>query len=433
MAASGLHAADVVSGGEDPELIKEHLTVVLGEASNGRPPTLEPARLEYKSAHNGARLRAYSWVGCVREPRAVVAFVHGFNHQVGNSMYVRIASEMAAEGIACCGVTVEGHGRSSGMPGLVTDVSVLADQVLEFLDIVRAGGDDAVRREEGLPDLMAVAADGDVVATNADLPTLPPGTPFFLLGESMGGAVAVRCADARPGEFAGAVLLSPLCGVSDGMLPNPLLLAIAECLAVFIPSLPAAPVPSTIEKGFNDPLRLRVVQSDTLRYGGRMRIGSGLALSRAARQSSAIAPRLTIPLLIIHSPHDGVCSAQASRRFFDAAGSEDKAYIEVPRGKHALWWEALPLRAAMLADILWFVRTRAEAAVGAAPSRVGSGVVTYEAMPDGPFRVEPGEVFLAGSAASGPPGWVPYEKRPGAEFATGGSLPLRKTLAAAKD
>jgi len=50
--------------------------------------------------------------------------------------------------------------------------------------------------------------------------------PMFCIGLSQGGAVAIHLCMLRPNLFKGAVLLAPMCGISDVMKPPPLVVKV---------------------------------------------------------------------------------------------------------------------------------------------------------------------------------------------------------------
>jgi acylglycerol lipase len=91
-------------------------------------------------------------------------------------------TRLARAGYAAYGVDYEGHGKSEGLQGYIPDFDVLvADVDAFFVSIVAS-------------------------TTNTELPR-------FLLGESMGGAVALLVHRTRPSYWTGAVLVAPMCKV----------------------------------------------------------------------------------------------------------------------------------------------------------------------------------------------------------------------------
>jgi acylglycerol lipase len=90
-------------------------------------------------------------------------------------------------GIAFLTLEYEGHGKSDGPLGLVNDWEKLVDDVAAFYQEI------VMKRFLG--------------------------KPVFLMGESMGGAVAYSTYNRIPSLFRGVVFIAPMCKISDKMLP----------------------------------------------------------------------------------------------------------------------------------------------------------------------------------------------------------------------
>ncbi len=146
------------------------------EARAGRP-----ARAQVRSA-DGLGLVAFRWQGWAaadggrQTPRATVALLHGLAEHARR--YDALAARLAAAGIELVAIDLRGHGCS---PGRRTWV----DRFDQYLDDADA--------------LVSFARREDV--------------PLFLMGHSMGGAIAalyaIERAPARGQPFAGLVLSSP--------------------------------------------------------------------------------------------------------------------------------------------------------------------------------------------------------------------------------
>jgi acylglycerol lipase len=89
---------------------------------------------------------------------------------------------LARAGYAVHGVDYEGHGKSEGLQGYIPSFDVLV-------------------------------ADCDAVFAAVVASTANTELPRFLLGESMGGAVALLLHRTRPDYWTGAVFVAPMCKV----------------------------------------------------------------------------------------------------------------------------------------------------------------------------------------------------------------------------
>jgi alpha-beta hydrolase superfamily lysophospholipase len=168
----------------------------------------------YTDARDGTRLAEHRWLP-EGEVRATIQLVHGLSEHAGR--YARLAGALTAAGFAVAALDQRGHGltaRSTGPGGFGPGATTEA-----VLDDVRDLGD-------------RLAAEH-------------PGLPRFLLGHSLGSAVALASAEQDGEELDGLVLSGPI-----GVAPH---------LAAAVPQLEAAVAagrgdrPMDALSGFNAP------------------------------------------------------------------------------------------------------------------------------------------------------------------------------------
>ncbi len=180
------------------------------------------------------------------------------------------------------------------------------------------------------------------------------GKPFFLFGESMGGATVFNiCTNTSlSSSIRGAILLAPMVGIADEMkLPGPIM-TILRYLARLIPLAPITPIPDIVEKCFKDPATLLRARRDRLGYQKMPRLGSALVMLETTEDITNRLSSFNVPVLILHGEKDVITCPKISKRLFDECHggkklgeteSEailkkegDKSLIIVPDGCHGL-------------------------------------------------------------------------------------------------
>ncbi|MGR9101186.1 MAG: alpha/beta hydrolase, partial [Gammaproteobacteria bacterium] len=123
---------------------------------------------------DGSELRLRSWLPGEGRTRAVIIALHGFNDY--SRFFEQPAAYFSSRGIACYAYDQRGFGESPNR-GLWAGIEAYAEDAASFARLVRSRH---------------------------------PGAPVYLLGESMGGAVAiVASSQPRPADFDGVILAAP--------------------------------------------------------------------------------------------------------------------------------------------------------------------------------------------------------------------------------
>ena len=134
-----------------------------------------------------------------------------------------------------------GHGASPGVRGLLTGVGDLID--------------------DGIAIVNHAIADSSTIKLNADL-------PLFLIGSSMGGAIALSVANKMSEKMNGVVMLAPMLSLNVGSAARMAL----GLLSMVVPQLPLIPSSATIsERQYRDAERRAECDQDNLTYKGNMR------------------------------------------------------------------------------------------------------------------------------------------------------------------
>ncbi|KAG8050889.1 hypothetical protein GUJ93_ZPchr0009g1715 [Zizania palustris] len=293
----------------------------------------------------GMQLFTCSWSPKAAASRAVVCLCHGYAVECSVTMR-GTAERLAREGYAVYGLDYEGHGRSDGLPGYV-------------------------------PDLDAVVRDCD--AFFSSVAASFPGRRF-LLGESMGGAVALLLHRARPDYWSGAILVAPMCKIAEEMRPHPVVVSVLKAMTRVIPTWPVVPTSDVIELAYRTQTKRDEIRRNRLCYKGRPRLKTAYELLRVSLHlESTVLSQVRLPLLILHGADDKVTDPSVSELLYRTSPSQDKTFNLYPGMWHALTSGELPDNMhAVFQDIISWLNHRStpasssdvDADAGKQPSRV---------------------------------------------------------------
>ena len=229
--------------------------------------------------------------------RARVLVVHGFAEHSGR--YEHVLRGFSERGFDAWALDLRGFGQSDGGRGCIRRWD-------EYLDDVQA--------------LLECAA--------RDRATVP----VFLVGHSMGGLVSTRFCEERPSGLRGLLLSSPFFRVK---MPVP---AVKRAAATVLSSLvPDLALPTDMDPGLisRDPEVVKAYVEDPLVLKKATTRWFTEAMGAQAR-ALADAPSLAMPLLVIHGAADAIADPEASRRFFELAGAQDKTLRLWPELRHEI-------------------------------------------------------------------------------------------------
>lgn len=274
---------------------------------------------------DGARLPYRSWRP-VGEVRAVALALHGFNDS-------RDAWEYPAPGLAAAGILVvapdqRGFGQAPGR-GLWAGTRTMADDAADMAALLRARH---------------------------------PGRRLVMMGESMGGAVAMCAEVLRRPDVDGYVLLAP--AVWGRARMNYLMQSGLWLAATLVPGLAVGRGPIRIRPSdnmealirlSNDPLTLRTTRFDTLR-----------GLVNLMDHALDAAPAFGAPGLFLYGGHDELVPPRATRAIWRTLPpTAHRAFY--PDGFHLLTRDLH--RAAVNADVAAYLLDGTRPAVAEAAAR----------------------------------------------------------------
>ena len=266
------------------------------------------------------RLRLHYRAWETATPRAVLLVVHGLAEHSGR--YERFGLDLAAAGYSVFALDLRGHGDSDGRRGHVRRF----DHLLQDVDRFR-------REIQGM---------------------VPPETPFFLVGHSLGGLVSLRYLEEYSPDFRGAVLSAPWLATA---LPIPhWKVGLAQVLTTIAPSLPMrAPVPP--EYLSHDPDIVEAYRSDPLVHD-RITPRMFTELSSAMGLVFQRADRIGVPLLFLLPGGDKVTDTQRTRALARSIHQAEVTVRMFPDAYHELFNEVD--RSLVLSELRAWIAARLE-------------------------------------------------------------------------
>jgi acylglycerol lipase len=213
-----------------------------------------------------------------------VVVVHGAAEHGGRYAYV--AERLVSEGYATYAIDHRGHGRSDGPRALISRF----DDLVEDLGLLVT----RVREEQN-------------------------GRAPFLVGHSLGGAVALRYAIQHGRDIAGLAVSGP--AVATEAIPTGVKAA-TTVLSVIAPRLPVLKIEADAIS--RDAEVVRAYRRDPLNYNDRLPARTLGEIMRCMDWMSRRVTALRIPLLLLHGSDDRLCPANGSRMVHSLATSPDK-------------------------------------------------------------------------------------------------------------
>ncbi|RDK04320.1 alpha/beta hydrolase [Paraburkholderia lacunae] len=235
---------------------------------------------------DGFELPLYRWPAAA-PLRATVALLHGLAEHAGR--YAALAARLNAAGIELVAIDLRGHGQAPGKRAYVK------------------------RFDDYLLDAQALL---DAAAQSC--------APLFLMGHSMGGAVAALYAierlDPTGRRLSGLILSSP--ALAPGRDVPRWMLTLSQVISRLWPTFPAMKIDAALLSRLESVVNAN--RRDPLVHHGSIPARTGaeilLAMTRIERGRAG----LRVPLLVYHGTADKLTEPDGSRDFGKHAGSPDK-------------------------------------------------------------------------------------------------------------
>ena len=250
-------------------------------------------------------------------PRAALILSHGYAEH--SQRYAHFAAFMAEHDIAIYAFDHRGHGRSAGERANVKAFDELVQDLEQFIAIVA----------------------GET-----------PALPHYLLGHSMGGAVAARLAIKRANNLDGLILTAPF--LKNANKVSPLLLSLSGTVSRYLPGLPTVKLDAGLVS--RDKEIVSTYVNDPLVYTGGTKARIGSEMLRAGEKVLEQAQTLNLPLLVLVGTGDGIADPSGGEELFAGASSSDKTLKTYEGFYHEILNE--PDREEVYSDILNWLEER---------------------------------------------------------------------------
>ncbi|MEX3979318.1 lysophospholipase [Paraburkholderia sp. EG287A] len=250
----------------------------------------EPTGQATLRTRDGVDLPLYVWRASAT-PRAAIALVHGLAEHAGR--YAALAARLNAAGIDVYAIDLRGHGRAPGRRTWVAHFD-------EYLD------------------------DAEALLAHASAQCATRGTPLFLMGHSMGGAIAALYAVERLPQsrvrLAGLLLSSA--ALAPGRDVPAWKIAASRVISAVWPTFPAMKIDAALLARVRDVVEAN--RADPLVHHGAIPARTGAQLLEAMKRIEAGRAQLRLPALIWHGTADKLTEPEGSRAFAANVGSPDR-------------------------------------------------------------------------------------------------------------
>ncbi|XP_062209357.1 caffeoylshikimate esterase-like [Phragmites australis] len=259
---------------------------------------------EYVRNSRGVQLFTCGWLPAAASPKALVFLCHGYGMECSSFMKA-CGVRLAAAGYGVFGMDYEGHGKSAGARCYIRSFRRLVDDCYCFF--------------KSICDLEEYR-----------------NKSRFLYGESMGGAVALLLHRKDPAFWDGAVLVAPMCKISEKVKPHPLVIALLTQVEDVIPKWKIVPTKDVIDAAFKDPVKREKIRRNKLIYQDKPRLKTALEMLRTSMYIEDSLSQVKLPFFVLHGEADTVTDPEVSRALYERAASVDKTIQLYPGMWHGL-------------------------------------------------------------------------------------------------
>ncbi|XAR52414.1 2-acylglycerol O-acyltransferase [Bertholletia excelsa] len=259
----------------------------------------------YERNSKGLEIFCKSWLPKPGVPiKGALCFCHGYGDTC-TFFFEGIAKQIATAGYAVFAVDHPGFGLSEGLHGYIPSFDDIVDNVIE-----------QYRKIKGKPQVR--------------------GLPCYILGQSMGGAVALKAHLKEPREWDGVVLVAPMCKIAEDVTPPEPILKIITLLSKVLPKAKLVPQKDLADLAFRELKKKNLAPYNVICYNDPMRLKTAVELLNTTKYIETHAEEVSSPLLILHGAADKVTDPAVSQFLYEKASSKDKTLKIYEEGYHCI-------------------------------------------------------------------------------------------------
>ncbi|KAG9448931.1 hypothetical protein H6P81_008896 [Aristolochia fimbriata] len=259
----------------------------------------------YRRNSKGLEIFCKKWLPKPEVPmKGILCFCHGYGDTC-TFFFEGIAKYIAAAGYGVYALDYPGFGLSEGLHGYIPSFDQLVDDVIEHYTNIKSSPETS-------------------------------GLPHFLLGQSMGGAVALKVHLKQPQAWDGVVLVAPMCKIAEDVTPPETVQTLMILLSKVLPSAKLVPVKDLAELAFRDPKKRELAPYNVISYSGRVRLKTAVELLLTTREIESKVEKVCAPVLILHGAADKVTDPLVSKFLYEKASSQDKKLKLYEGGYHSI-------------------------------------------------------------------------------------------------
>lgn len=258
----------------------------------------------YERNSRGVEIFSKCWFPENHRMKAIVCLCHGYGDTC-TFFLDGIARKIASAGYGVFALDYPGFGLSEGLHGYIPSFDTLVDDVAEHFAKIK-----------GNPEYR-------------DLPS-------FLFGQSMGGAVALKIHFKQPKDWNGAILVAPMCKISDDVVPAWPVQQVLIFMAKLLPKEKLVPQKDLAELAFREKEKQEQCSYNVIAYKDKPRLRTALEMLRTTQEIESRLEEVSLPIIILHGEADLVTDPGVSKDLYEKAKTSDKTLRLYKDAYHAI-------------------------------------------------------------------------------------------------